>query len=518
MDTVLRIVVFFVAGGLLILVNAWFARTVYRTFFPSTFVIAPIQVIGQKEENPNLGGALANHLRSQLSLIARGLEIAQESLVGEAQPKDVVSEELTGFAAGRLFATGSVSVPTALLEPVNINVSVAGVEVGGLIPWLQRELTSSRALTFSVLMEGDRAIVSGDIRPLTNRVDGSLWIEVEPPATPAKIAAQIAYAVIQSKLSADEKNKVGMLALDEFKTLVTTIVTVARLNGDARRGLGVKREGFDQLFGPIERLVTKVPQWYELTLLAAEIADRTGRKDKALQLYRQVKQLADDPDTVEAEPKVRARIEQRIAALEPQAAPLVNQREQAFVEASRQYARQLGLSSPDPMIVFGVSKYPTNPAFWDGREQRYEVNSSYIDQPGLPEYIALMGRFLAKHFQRCFGNGQAGGSHSSAKPSLLAWNDFRYGVTDYILSTTRVPFPDNYTRDRMIDKALSQMEAELPDKRESMLKLALALLDRYECDWTPQNLEQKILAINEELKLIPPEIITRAFATAMARR
>jgi hypothetical protein len=313
MDNVLRVVFFFVTGGLLFPVNAWFVRTVYRAFFPSTLVIAPIQVIGQKEENASVGDALANHLRSQLSQITRGLEAAQESLVGEAQPEDVGSEELTGFAEGLFFAPRSVSIPTALLEPVDINVSVAGVEVGGLLPWLQRELTSSRALTFSVSMEGDRAIVSGDIRPLTNLGDGSLWIEVEPPATPAKIAAQIAYAVIQRKLAADEKNKVGMLGPEEFRTLVTTIATVARLNRDAKRGLNVKREGFDSLFGPIEQLVTKVPQWYELTLLAAEIADRAGRKDKARQLYRQVKQLADDPDTVEAQPKLRVRVEQRIA-------------------------------------------------------------------------------------------------------------------------------------------------------------------------------------------------------------
>jgi hypothetical protein len=166
------------------------------------------------------------------------------------------------------------------------------------------------------------------------------------------------------------------------------------------------------------------------------------------------------------------------------------------------------------MIVFSVSKYPGNPAFWNEKEQRYEVNSPQIDQPGLPEYVALMGRFLAKHLQRCFGNSQTGGSPSSA--NFRAWNDFRYGVTDYILSTTRVPFPADYHRAQMIDKALSQMEAELPDKRESVLKLALALLDRYKCDWTPQNLEQEILAINKELKLIPPEIITKAFATAVA--
>ena len=93
MDNVLRVVFFFVAGGLLFLVNAWFVRTVYRTFFPSTLVIAPIQVIGQKEEDANVGVALANHLRSQLSQIASGLEAAQKSLVGEAQPEDMASEE-----------------------------------------------------------------------------------------------------------------------------------------------------------------------------------------------------------------------------------------------------------------------------------------------------------------------------------------------------------------------------------------------------------------------------------------
>ena len=334
-------------------------------------------------------------------------------------------------------------------------------------------------------MEGDKAIVSCDVRPLTNLGDGSRWLEVEPPATPAKIAAKIAYAVIHSKLAADEKNKVGMLELEEFRTLVTTIVTVTRLYRAAKREPDVKHEGFDHLLGPIERLVTKVPQWYELTLLAAEIADRAGRKDKALQLYRQVKRLADDPDTVEAQPKLRVRVDQRIAALEPQAAPIVDQREQAFVAASRQYAQQLGLPGPDPMIVFNTPKTPVL-SIWNDAEERYEVNSQEIDRPGLPELVALDGRFMAKHFRRCGG------------ANYTFWNSFRYGVTNYILSTTRVPFPAGDYQDQMIVTVLRQMEAELPDKRESVLPLALALLDRYDCDWTEQN------RLYQDLKCIMP--------------
>jgi hypothetical protein len=148
-------------------------------------------------------------------------------------------------------------------------------------------------------------------------------------------------------------------------------------------------------------------------------------------------------------------------------------------------------------------------AIWNDAEQRYEVNSQYIDQPGLPEHVALMGRFMAKHFRRC-----------TDRAHHTFWNSFRNGVTDYILSTTQVPIPipNRYQQDQIIDKALRQIEAELSNKRESVFQLALALLDRYDCDWTEQNLKQKIMAINEELKLMPPEIITRAFATAVATR
>jgi hypothetical protein len=130
------------------------------------------------------------------------------------------------------------------------------------------------------------------------------------------------------------------------------------------------------------------------------------------------------------------------------------------------------------MIVFNTPKTGVF-TIWNDAEERYEVNSQEIDRPGLPELVALNGRFMAKHYRRC-----AAGVDSNF------WNSFRYGVTDYILSTTGVPFPSGRLQDQMIGKALRQIEADLLDQRESVLQLALTLLDRFECDWTQQNLKQ----------------------------
>jgi hypothetical protein len=41
-------------------------------------------------------------------------------------------------------------IPTAVFQPVNIDVKVGGVEVGGVFAWLQRTVVKPKTLTFTV--------------------------------------------------------------------------------------------------------------------------------------------------------------------------------------------------------------------------------------------------------------------------------------------------------------------------------------------------------------------------------
>jgi hypothetical protein len=258
--------------------------------------------------------------------------------------------------------------------------------------------------------------------------------------------------------------------------------------------------------------VSKLPQWVELTYLAASIAERAAQDDKALQWYQQLLKLAGAaPQGEQITPDLRRRIEVRSAALDLRVRTARDQREQAFVDATKRYAQRLGLPGSDPEIAFVTPRTAGVIAVWNDEAQRYEINPEQMNYPGVPEYVALMGRFMATHFRRCFGGG------ATVTPTeATLWNEFRLGVTGYLLSTDlnddAKTLPYGAYKEGVMAKALKSIEAELQGNHVPVRKLALALLDRFQCDWTRQPLPQTIQAINEELKLIPPESITKAFA------
>src|SRR5437899_4233439 len=69
-------------------------------------------------------------------------------------------------------------IPTSLFEPANINVAVGGVQVGGVIPWIQNLLVRKRTLTFTFyVVDEDRTIVSGNAKPLSGSGSGAIWFE-----------------------------------------------------------------------------------------------------------------------------------------------------------------------------------------------------------------------------------------------------------------------------------------------------------------------------------------------------
>ena len=53
--------------------------------------------------------------------------------------------------------------------------------------------------------------------------------------------------------------------------------------------------------------------------------------------------------------------------------------------------------------------------------------------------------------------------------------------------------------------------------RESVQRLLLELLWRFECNWTAKNLPAKVLAINKEHGFLPDEVLRQAFDVPRAR-
>lgn len=510
MDSLVRALLYVAVGGLLLLANIVFVRSLWQSIHSSDIVIAPLLIVGEKAEDTKLGDPLAHMLQGRLQSIAAELQAAQDSLrtapLSPELPLTGSAEEL----AGLILPTSSVRIPTALLEPVNLNIAVGGVEVGGVLPWLQRKLTRPRTLTFAVLIKNDTATITGDISALTKSAGQTLWLQSRP--TPDRIVDRIAYALLQSKLAADRASKIGVLAIDEFETLLGVVSDVAVLNNRAKRGRPAAKEEFAGLLRRVDPLVQEVPRWYELTYLAARLADGAGATDRALRLYQEALNIAEDTSVGAVARTLDQPIRKRIAALRPGAETPLVESEADFVTAATRYAAQMGLPGPEPTIVVVPREQDQNVyTLWKNNPPRQEVSRHALGTPGMPAFAALNGRFMAKHYVRCLGENA-----DRNLTEVRVWNEVRLGAIGYLITST-VPEAKAsalFARPSALGSALTLMEAEHPGDRPAVNKLAVAVLDRFECDWRVETLPAKVANLNRELKLLPDHTITKAFAAA----
>jgi hypothetical protein len=152
------------------------------------------------------------------------------------------------------------------LEPTKIDVVVGGVQVGGIIPWLQTFLVQRRTLSFTVyFVDKDKKIVIGDAQALTKRGNGAIWLESSEPQD--KIISQLAYALLQKRLAEDPNNQVEVLNVTEFEGLVTSLNQVAKLNRHVARGGAIQQMELQSVLDKLEPVATKASWWPELNYL-----------------------------------------------------------------------------------------------------------------------------------------------------------------------------------------------------------------------------------------------------------
>ena len=498
LENLVRVTLYVIVGTVLFGLNIWFLRSLQSEFAEQRVVIAPFHVIGNANSDSQLGEALAFMLRARLMQIQHDLEGAQTSL---SQPSRVVNGTQNPAIQDPLvvpLSFQSVNIPFRLFAPLDIHVSVGGVEVGGAFSWLQRATARPDTLEFTVYLRGDEAIVTGNLDALGQSHENALWTKTSSDYE--DIVDQIAFAIIQRELSKSGATQIALLEVDEVQTLLTTYVEVAELN--RKMAIGRMKAEYEALLVPIERLVLKVTQWYEPIYLAAIIAERAGDSQQALIFYRQVQQLAgSEAELVQVvPPAIQANIEEKIQQLSQISAPSILPPSE-FVKAMEDYSRRLGLTTPLPKIVF-VELDRHILAQWNPAESWYEVNPDEIDLPGAA-YAALMGRFFEKNYDRCL---------PTIDPNL--WNNFRLSTSGYLLQTDSdagiAQGARNY--DFPLFHTLKRIESGLNgDTTEPVRRLALALLEQFDCDWANENLENKVLAINRELNLMPNNVIQDAF-------
>jgi hypothetical protein len=374
MDTLIRVVWYIVGGGILLLAIIWYVSSLV-SFNSRGIVIAPFRVLGKEDKEDKLGTALSQFLQPRLTKINSDLETSQRSLMNASESgQDKARLQVWGLPS-QIFVQQKVDIKTRLLEPVNIDVAVGGVQVGGFFNWLQRMLSRQRRIDFAVYYQGDSAVVAGSIESFTETAGDTLWLPLEE-ATDEKIVSSIAYAMLHRRLAKDPNNKLETLSATDFRTLLDTLIAVADLNHRTALLRPTEQE-YEKLLSKVEALAIQAPDWYELIYLTAGIAE-SARDAKALDYYRQLENLAANPAAaLHIDPTVRQDVQSKIHELEELAAGAVNEMEKAALRKIREDA-DYAVSILNPLFGMSLSAPPVSllpknerNSYWDLEDNKH---------------------------------------------------------------------------------------------------------------------------------------------------
>lgn len=372
MEVLTKFAVYFTAGLALLACNIWFLGAVYQSVTGGNLVVAPVKIVGGTGD-PNLAGeALARLIIARLQALQWDLKESQSSLTSEnqrqiaAQKQPAVTEGLLprgGVASPGMTIPQTATLNAQLFEPTTIDVKVAGVDVGGLLPGIQRWFVHDKTLTFAVSWDGTSAMIAGNIDPLAPGKTKPLWMTVKN-ANPNTIADAIALALIHRRFATDSA-LYRELDDDEFSQIVESISGTAKAN----RRLTIYKEevqpAFAKISDALDPLAYRMLNWSELTSFAASIAESAEKYERALTYYRRLQTAQKpglDPQTLQA----------KIATIEILAAKFAPNKEEVALNKMREHVADAtrilnglfntNLAEPKLQLISN----DTRNAYWDG--------------------------------------------------------------------------------------------------------------------------------------------------------
>ena len=300
MDNLVRFAALLTLGAVLLLANIWYLRTLISFFYPNEYVIMPIRLVGKEDKDGAFGIGYAQMLQAQLKHVEQDLADSQRQLSTPVSEKSVASRPIPAGAPSilPLIPAQALDMPTSLLEPANINVSVGGVSVGGAVAWLQNLLVGQRILNFTIEFCGEnRIIIAGDIRPpLSSTDNGSILLESCEPED--KVISRLVYVLLLKHLtSVGGRGIGGLINVDDFQALADGLHQTASLNQRIAQGGQQRSEEFRSIFHEISPIAFRVLGWPELKYFAANLAELGNENLKAIQLYKQFKETRLSPGT-----------------------------------------------------------------------------------------------------------------------------------------------------------------------------------------------------------------------------
>jgi hypothetical protein len=377
LDLLVRIGFYLIVGLALLVACVWYLRAlVQEVSGRAEVVIAPFEIVGAAD-NKGLGVGLAHMLQARLRDI--------ESEIADTKPAGATSTPVVPQAGPvpstapmpQLF-TQPADLRINLLDPADVKISVAGVDVGGALPWMQSFLAAPRSLQLTLYQGRSASQVFGTLQAFGLHDQGlRITVQHEQDAVPMdKIIDAVAYEIARRRRAEGDDRRMRVLDGDEFQTLVEVMHEAALLNRRVADGRGALPE-FQELQSRVSPLVEQVSDWAPLAYLAGTIAESAKDNEAASRYYGLAKQaLQRDGDPQRLATRVEAKLNdlnRLLAATATDATPAANaspkQTIERYVRTATDYLNLLlGHNLPPPKVRFINKKDPPGAlSFWDGQ-------------------------------------------------------------------------------------------------------------------------------------------------------
>ena len=274
--SLVRIGLLIVSGLLLLMTNYWYVRNVWNVFqsSESSKVIAPFQIIGKDDAGGRVGQVLAHMLSARLGQIQRAMDSTayafdparQTNTADRIRPQQLEAHPI-------LVGYGGTERPVT-----NVNMSVGGVDLTGLLAWLQRVWTTDNSLLLSVCYDDSMAIVTGDL----GGPHGSLW--VKGSARNEELIEGVAYELAYRRF-VEHVPQIKALTPVEFRVMLETLDKASQLNEYFISGRVPDKDQYVPILNDIEVITRKTIGWRVLVHVTAGLAENARNIDKALEWY-----------------------------------------------------------------------------------------------------------------------------------------------------------------------------------------------------------------------------------------
>ena len=304
METIIFILVFGLAGTVLLAVNMGYFFVLWDHIFPKQHSprLGPFEIVGLPEEEAmTLRIALPKMVIARLNLLKNETNSAIVSL----QKIQGLHDSKENTPAAPRFV--HLPIPDRFSQPIDIDIKIADVELGWLLA-----LFVDKANTRSIL----NVMISYNSKDQSAKIyvhslkEGGYSFIVNTSNDINKIVDEIAAKIIQ--LSAkNQETALHALDAESFVGLVNALSEYAALE-HTRAFVGPQLTSYEKILDNISRYVDELKHWKDLQWFAAHVSERAQKWPRALKHYARAQGLTSPvhPDHKILEDKIQHSREQ----------------------------------------------------------------------------------------------------------------------------------------------------------------------------------------------------------------